>query len=572
MENSRRIQIISSGTQSHEKGTACEPPRSIFMPTAFENESNDRLPFAEKMAMGQESTVTTDRPTDGAAVSPSCSTAGGNDEQYSSEQRTTVRDEAAVSVSKVHATAVRDSTRAAVRCPEKTIEPKTDEAAVSPIRCPAAVGNSDECEGSNRKAHTAAVGGSMRSSEDGAAVLPRRSTAVSGNENCASLKGDDPTQSAVADPARFERGRTCSGMLKLHTPTGDVEVEVTFDTASEVDAVSAEMAANMLRMKCSWGQNGGTVTVANGQAVQPMGTMRGLFTAAAKTTGVQSMSARKHNYPLPTDVTFCTDLEIIDNLTANILIGWPTLVGTGLLGVIFGMVEFDPMEDGEQASELEDLWPDETYSCEMPSIGPCTAEQRQQLQDLNGKYKHLFGEPVKGGTTKLPAMDIQLKRNPDGTEMQPKAVQPRYCSPWIQNLIEEDIEMKLKRGWYRRPEPEEVCPYASPVVAAKQPAKGPDVRRICTDLTEPNRCAVETKNPVKNQAQVVSRLQGKRFFCTIDLRKGYHQIRLTDRAAKLLAVTTHACRAVSAYHSSIRIPRSTGVLPEFDFKCCAQRT
>ena len=37
----------------------------------------------------------------------------------------------------------------------------------------------------------------------------------------------------------------------------------------------------------------------------------------------------------------------------------------------------------------------------------------------------------------------------------------------------------------------------------------------------------------------MSRLQGKRFFCTIDLRKGYHQIRLTDRAAKLLAVTTH---------------------------------
>ena len=129
--------------------------------------------------------------------------------------------------------------------------------------------------------------------------------------------------------ARFARGATCTGILKLHTPTGDLNVTVVYDTASEVDAVSSEMAAKMLRKKCSWGEQGGSLSMANGTTVEPIGAVRALFTASArKNAGLQSKTAKSGSYALPADVSFCTDLKIVQNLTSEIILGWPTLRGT----------------------------------------------------------------------------------------------------------------------------------------------------------------------------------------------------------------------------------------------------
>ena len=274
--------------------------------------------------------------------------------------------------------------------------------------------------------------------------------------------------------ARFARGATCTGVLKLHTPTGDVNLTVTYDTASEVDAVSSEMAAEMLRKKCSWGKEGGSLSMANNTTVQPIGAVRALFTATTKkNAGLQSKTARNDGYSLPTDVTFCTDLKIVQDLTSEVIIGWPTLCGTGLLAVVFGITDFEPMEGTDEATELEGLWHDEEYKIEMPSIAG-TADEQRQLRDLLAEFRHLFDEPVKGGSSKLPPMDIELKKNPDGSDMQPRPARPRHVSPFVQELIEKDIDMRLGKGWYRRPEPTEVCPYASSSTAcSKTTQQGP---------------------------------------------------------------------------------------------------
>ena len=112
-------------------------------------------------------------------------------------------------------------------------------------------------------------------------------------------------------------------------------------------------------------------------------------------------------------------------------------------------------------------------------------------------------------------------------------------APWIQKLIEEDTAKRIELGWYRKPEPDEILPFASPIVAAKQPSKGPDARRICVDYRAVNDCAEETRHPVKNQQDVLRRLKGKKRFGVVDLRKGYHQVKLTRRASVILAVITH---------------------------------
>ena len=101
-------------------------------------------------------------------------------------------------------------------------------------------------------------------------------------------------------------------------------------------------------------------------------------------------------------------------------------------------------------------------------------------------------------------------------------------------MIRDDAEKRLKNGWYERGGGR----FASPIVAAKQPNKGPDARRICADYREVNRCAEQCIYPTKNIKDVTKRLAGAKYFATADARSGYHQIRLTERAAELLCVIT----------------------------------
>ena len=83
--------------------------------------------------------------------------------------------------------------------------------------------------------------------------------------------------------------------------------------------------------------------------------------------------------------------------------------------------------------------------------------------------------------------------------------------------------------------------YGSALVAAKQPIKGRDARRIATDYTKVNKVAEEIKAPVKNQQEVTARLAWKKVFSDLDAEKGFDQIRLAERAQLLLAmVTPHA--------------------------------
>ena len=115
---------------------------------------------------------------------------------------------------------------------------------------------------------------------------------------------------------------------------------------------------------------------------------------------------------------------------------------------------------------------------------------------------------------------IELKKDSDRNDMRPKRQPCRNVSPWIRELIKQDTQKRVELGWYRYPEPGEVLPYASPIVAAKQPSKGPDVRRICADFRLINQCAEETRHPVKNQQAVLQRLKGKKRFSTFGLRHG----------------------------------------------------
>ena len=329
---------------------------------------------------------------------------------------------------------------------------------------------------------------------------------------------------------------TFDGTLVITAPSGkQMEVRTTFDTGSDTDAVSVRMATKLIELGCSWGDAGGGIVMADGRETTPHGELRLMLSAEPKRKGQQDAN---NAFALPRSLTFVTDAQIIDNLTSELIIGWPTLKGTGLLAVVLGLEQYEPEEDHDDDG-LDDMWdddPDPEYG--MPRVHGADPKEVEKVKDLCQRWKHLFGPPPKGGS-KLPPIDIELKKDGQGADIRPKRQACRPAAPWIQQLIEEDTAKRIELGWYRKPEPNEILPYASPIVAAKQPSKGPDARRICVDYRAVNDCAEETRHPVKNQQEVLRRLKGKKRFGIVDLRKGYHQVKLTKRASILLAVVTH---------------------------------
>ena len=329
---------------------------------------------------------------------------------------------------------------------------------------------------------------------------------------------------------------TFDGTLVITAPSGkQVEAKTTFDTGSDTDAVSVRMATKLIELGCSWGDAGGGIVMADGRETTPHGELRLMLSAEPKRKGQQEAN---NAFALPRSLTFVTDAQIIHNLTSELIIGWPTLKGTGLLAVVLGLEQYEPEEDHDDDG-LDDMWdddPDPEYG--MPRVHGADPKEVEKVKDLCQRWKHLFGPPPKGGS-KLPPIDIELKKDGQGADMRPKRQACRHVAPWIQKLIEEDTAKRVDLGWYRWPEPDEILPYASPIVAAKQPSKGPDARRICVDYRAVNDCAEETRHPVKNQHDVLQRLKGKKRFGVVDLRKGYHQVKLTRRASLILAVITH---------------------------------
>jgi hypothetical protein len=299
--------------------------------------------------------------------------------------------------------------------------------------------------------------------------------------------------------------------LRLAMPNGTElsDIDVLVDTGSEPDLVDSNIARLLWQNGVRYGDAGGHLTVVGGGTIQPHGSMRVTVVVAGRDGAKQAFAM-----PVPRRLEFEIEPQVIDNCPAQLVLGWATLKGTGLIDVLFGTDQFEPESEGMDIGE--DMWVDvDKNEFEMPTIKG-TKEQQLQFAALVKENLAVFGpipidENGEGGSL-LPPMDIELKRDADGREMHPKPSVCRPCSPWIADLIKQDTEKRLKSGFYRLGS----GPYASPIVAAKQPAKGPDARRICVDYTRLNECAVECRYPVKNQAEVTARLAGSKYFCTLD--------------------------------------------------------
>ena len=62
--------------------------------------------------------------------------------------------------------------------------------------------------------------------------------------------------------------------------------------------------------------------------------------------------------------------------------------------------------------------------------------------------------------------------------------------------------------------------------------------RVCTDYRSINLITEPCRHPVKDVQQTLEQCRGSKVWSKMDLRKGFHQLRLSKRTSELLTVVT----------------------------------
>lgn len=151
----------------------------------------------------------------------------------------------------------------------------------------------------------------------------------------------------------------------------------------------------------------------------------------------------------------------------------------------------------------------------------------KELQPLLESYQDIFREP-KG----LPPYRLQDHKIPLIAGSQP-VNQRGYKVPYIQKTeIENQVKEMLQSGIIQA----STSPFASPVILVK---KKDGSWRMCVDYRKLNDITVKNKYPIPIIDELLDELRGASWFTKLDLRAGYHQIRVAEEDIYKTAFRTH---------------------------------
>ncbi|WVZ49773.1 hypothetical protein U9M48_001102, partial [Paspalum notatum var. saurae] len=160
----------------------------------------------------------------------------------------------------------------------------------------------------------------------------------------------------------------------------------------------------------------------------------------------------------------------------------------------------------------------------------CTYKIQVAIQTLLNQYKDIFQEPTQLPPPRSIDHTIPLV---DATKT---IYQRPYRLPYLKKNAMEDLISQLLQSQMIRPS---VSPYSSPVILVK---KKDGAWRLCVDYRNLNTNTIRNKYPIpiiEDYRDLLDELHGAKIFSKIDLRSGYHQIRMHPADIYKTAFTTH---------------------------------
>lgn len=160
-----------------------------------------------------------------------------------------------------------------------------------------------------------------------------------------------------------------------------------------------------------------------------------------------------------------------------------------------------------------------------------TAEGKEPIppviQQVLTEFSDVFAEP-----TKLPPhrqYDHAISLEPGAA---PVNCRPYRYSPLQKDEIERQVSEMLRTGLITH----SMSPFAAPVLLVK---KKDGTWRFCVDYRRLNLVTIKNKFPLPVIDELLDELAGAAYFSKIDLRAGYHQIRMREGDEEKTAFKTH---------------------------------